>query len=158
MLLALHQLDAYLKALPPAGEVPTITFINPAATTASPALGLDQLRYSAHQGNYEQLEINDAAYPVAWKALSSGTPTTVLAQVDKETSFPPGVVFRQNENSVPSQPGSESHQQQLTLTGQAHQQEGSLEVYAGGDEDAELVGKLNTASPQKVGYISKSMI
>ena len=146
MLLALHRLDTYLNALPPVGEVPTITFTNPAATTASPALGLDQLRYSAHQGNYEQLEINEAAYPVAWKALASGTPTTVLAQVDEETSFPPGVVFRQNENSVPSQPGSESHQQQLTLTGQAHQQEGSLEVYAGGDEDAELVGKLNTIS------------
>ena len=146
MLLALHRLDTYLNALPPVGEVPTITFTNPAATTASPALGLDQLRYSAHQGNYEQLEINEAAYPVPWKALSSGTPTTVLAQVDEETSFPPGVVFRQNENSVPSQPGSESHQQQLTLTGQAHQQEGSLEVYAGGGEDAELVGKLNTIS------------
>ncbi len=147
LLLALFKLEVYLNALPPAGEVPTITFANPAATTASPPpLGLDQLRYSAHQGNYEQLEINEAAYPVAWKALPSGTTTTVLAQVDKETSFPPGVVFRQNGNAVSTQPGSELHQQQLTLTGQAHQQEGSLEVYASGDEDAELVGKLNTIS------------
>ena len=147
LLLALFKLDAYLNALPPAGEVPTITFANPAATTASPPpLGLDALRYPAHQGNYEQLKVNQADYPAAWKALPSGTSTTVLAQVEEGMSFPPGAVFRQNDNSISSQPGSESHQQRLTLTGQMHEQEGSLEVYASGDEGAELVGKLNTIS------------
>ncbi len=147
LLLALFKLDAYLNALPPAGQVPTITFANPVATTsAPPTLGLDAQRYPAHQGNYAQTEIKQADYPVAWKALPSGAPTTVLAQVDKEISFPAGLVFRQNDSSVPAQPGSELHQQQLTLTGQAHQQEGSLEVYASGDEDAELVGKLSTIS------------
>ncbi len=145
MRLALHRLDAYLDGLPSAGEVPTITFANPSATDPPP-LGLDQMRYPAHQGNYTQFKIKQTDYLVAWKALPSNQPTTVLAQVDKELSFPPGVVFRQNDNSVPSQPSNENHQQQLTLAGQAHRQEGEVLVYASAEEEAELVGQLNTIS------------
>ncbi len=145
MRLALHRLNAYLDGLPSAGEVPTITFANPSATDPPP-LGLDQMRYPAHQGNYTQLKIKQTDYPVAWKALPSNQPTTVLAQVDKELSFPPGLVFRQNGNALPAQPSSENYQQRLRLTGQAHRQEGEVTVYASAEENAELVGQLNTIS------------
>ncbi len=91
LLLALFKLDAYLNALPPVGKAPTITFANPKTNTAAPpSLGLDPLRYPAHQGNYKQIKVNQADYPVAWKALPSGTPTTVLAQWRKGCLFPPG--------------------------------------------------------------------
>ena len=155
--LALHRLAAYLNGLPPAGEVPPITFANP-VSAASPPLGLDQPRYPAHRSNYEQTKIRQEDYPVAWKALPSNQLTTVLAQVEKDLSFPPGVVFKQNGSSVPTQPGSANHEQQLTLSGQAHEQAGSVEVYASAEEDAELVGKLNTISydalPKKLVLIS----
>ena len=78
--------------------------------------------------------------------LPSGQSTSVRAQVDQAMSFPPGVVFKQNGNLVATQPTSENHRQQVTLIGQTHEQEGVVEVYASGDEEAELVGQLNTIS------------
>ena len=78
--------------------------------------------------------------------MPSGGTTSVLTQVEKGVSFPPGVVFRQDGNTLSSQPATQNHQQQLTLTGQMHEQEGSLEVYASREEDAQLVGKLRTIS------------
>ena len=83
---------------------------------------------------------------MAWKALLSGQATSVLAQVDEGVSFPPGLVFKQNDNTIATQPTSQNHQQQLNLTGQMHEEEGSVEVYASEEEEAELVGKLKTIS------------
>ena len=143
---ALLKLSEYLNALPPPEAVPTITFANASAVGNQPALGLDALTEQVYQDHYEQVRINEEPYPVAWKALPSGGTTSVLAEVEKGVSFPPGVVFRQNGNTLSSQPATQNHQQQLTLTGQMHEQEGSLEVYASREEDAQLVGKLKTIS------------
>ena len=143
---ALLKLSEYLNALPPPEAVPTITFANAPAVSNQPALGLDAFTDQVHQDHYEQVRINEEPYAVAWKALPSGSTTSVLAQVEKGVSFPPGVVFRQNGNTLSSQPATQNHQQQLTLTGQMHEQEGSLEVYASREEDAALVGKLRTIS------------
>ena len=143
--LVLHKLGEYLQALPPAESVPTITFARSRAPGASP-LGLDAFSYPALASEYEEQTIHQEDYPVAWKALPSGQPESVLAQVDEGVSFPPGVAFKQNGHAIPWQPTSQNHRQQLTLTGQAHQQEGSVEVYASSEEEAELVGKLNTIS------------
>ena len=145
---ALDKLSDYLQALPPPEALPTITFANAEGSGSLLSTGLDAFTHEAHRGLYDQLEVHQEDYPVAWKALSSGQSQSVLAQVDEGTSFPPGVVFKQNGSVIPSQPTGENHQQQLTLTGQAHEQEGSVEVYASDEEDAELVGKLNTISYQ----------
>ena len=143
---ALLKLGEYLNALPPPEAVPTITFANAPAVGNQPVLGLDAFTYEVYRPHYEQVRVNEEPYPVAWKALPSGGTTSVLAQVEKGVSFPPGVVFRQDGNTLSSQPATQNHQQQLTLTGQMHEQEGSLEVYASREEDAVLVGKLRTIS------------
>ena len=146
MELVLLRLGEYLDALPPPDVVPTITFANGAGTAPQPSLGLDEFTHEAHRSLYEQVTIREADYPVAWKVLPSGQSTSVRAQVDQALSFPPGVVFKQNGNVVAAQPTSENHRQQVTLIGQTHEQEGVVEVYASGDEEAELVGQLNTIS------------
>ena len=148
LLNGLQALDDYLTGLPSPGATPTVTFANPAATPTTLPPGLDVFQQEAHRGNYEQVAINEESYPVAWKALPSGQSGTVLAQVDEAVSFPPGVVFRQNDNVIANQPATEAHQQQLTLTGQAHQQKGKLSIYANDTKEAELVGQLNTVSYQ----------
>ena len=143
---ALLKLSEYLNALPPPEATPTITFANAPAVGDQPALGLDALTYEALRTDYPLEKINEEDYAVAWKALPSRGTTLVLAQVAKGVSFPPGVVFRQDGNTLSAQPAARNHQQQLTLTGQMHEQEGSLEVYANSEEDAQLVGKLRTIS------------
>ena len=144
--LVMIKLGDYLSALPPPEVVPTITFANAKATGAHPPLGLDAFTDQVHHSHYQHTEVNKAPYPVAWKALLSGQPTSVLAQVADSLSFPPGLIFKQNGNNIASQPTSRNHQQQLMLTGQMHEQEGYVDVYASREEDAELVGKLNTIS------------
>ncbi len=109
----LKALDDYLTNLPTLNSLPTITFTNPRETATPFPTGLDAFRHEAHRGNYEPLEINEAPYPVAWKALPSGQRTAVLAQVDENVSFPPGVVFKQNDNVIPTQPAAQMHQQQI---------------------------------------------
>ena len=146
MELVLLRLGEYLDALPPPEEVPTVTFANGAGTAPQPSLGLDEFTHEALRRQYEHTSVNQADYPVAWKALPSGQSTSVRAQVDQALSFPPGVVFKQNGHLVATQPTSENHRQQVTLIGQTHEQEGVVEVYASGDEEAELVGQLNTIS------------
>ena len=144
--LVLIKLGDYLKALPPPEVVPTITFANGPATGSQPPLGLDAFTYEVFRSHYDQETVNEESYPVAWKALLSGQATSVLAQVDEGVSFPPGLVFKQNDNTIATQPTSQNHQQQLNLTGQMHEEEGSVEVYASEEEEAELVGKLKTIS------------
>ena len=152
--LVLIKLGDYLKALPPPEVVPTITFANGPATGSQPPLGLDAFTYEVFRSHYDQETVNEESYPVAWKALLSGQATSVLAQVNEGVSFPPGLVFKQNGNAIATQPATENHQQQLTLAGQMNEQEGSVEVYASSEENAELVGKLRTISydalPQKL--------
>ena len=143
---ALLKLGDYLKALPPPEATPTITFANAPAVGNQPPLGLDAFTEQVHQDHYEQVRVNEEDYPVAWKALPSAGTTAVLAEVNKEMSFPPGVVFRQNGSTLSSQPATKNHQKALRLTGGAHKQEGILEVYASREEDAALVGKLRTIS------------
>ena len=142
----LKAMDDYLSGLPAPDSVPTITFANPREATATLPAGLDAFQYEAHRANYVQLEINEAPYPVAWKALPSGQSSPVLAQVDEAMSFPPGVVFKQNDNVIPTQPAAQRHQRQVNLIGQGDEQEGSVAVYANDSEEAERVGQLNTVS------------
>ena len=144
--LVIRKLGDYLQALPPPEVVPTITFANEEAVGSRPPLGLDAFTYEVHRSQYDQETVNEEPYPVAWKALLSGQTTSVLAQIDEGVSFPPGLAFKQNGNAIATQPATENHQQQLTLTGQMNEQEGDVEVYASSEENAELVGKLRTIS------------
>ncbi len=142
----LEELAAYLQALPAPNVMPAITFASAEVINTSPATGLDIFTHQAHQSNYEQVEVQGKPYAVAWKALRSGRSETVLAQVADSLSFPAAVVFEQNGNLLSAQPASAHHQQQLLLTGQAQEQQGSVEVYGSQDEQAPLLGRLNTIS------------
>ena len=142
----LQALNDYLSGLPAPDSIPTITFANPKEATATLPAGLDAFTHEAHRGNYEPLEINEEPYPVAWKALPSHQSNTVMAQVAEGVTFPPGVIFKQNDNLIPTQPAAQTHQRQVNLIGQGDEQEGSVAVYANDSEEAERVGQLNTVS------------
>ncbi len=106
-------------------------------------------------GQYDQTQIQDQPYWVAWKSIETGRQDKVTALTD-QSNFPTAVGFKTLTGEQSTLPGEGGNEKQVLLTGKVAKQSETLTAYVkvqgqGDEQEQEMeVGRLNVITYDKV--------